>query len=180
MKIAFIGTHGTGKTTLSYGLAEWFSKNGHHVDIVKEVAANSLLPINEESTLGAQLRILKLQMADEILASERYKHVISDRSVIDNYIYLIRKFGPHPIEKYILDKWVQTYDFHFYVPIQFKLIGTNIRASDIHFQEEIDKLLLYFLKKKKIPHYKLNKDIDFLTQVKKIIRKHSNEKFPYN
>ena len=38
MKIAFIGTHGVGKTTLCYELAAALKREGVHVDIVKEVA----------------------------------------------------------------------------------------------------------------------------------------------
>ena len=54
MKIAFIGTHGVGKTTLCYELAGVLKRQNVHVDIVKEVARLSPLPINQKTSLDAQ------------------------------------------------------------------------------------------------------------------------------
>ena len=44
MKVAFIGTHGVGKTTLCYDLAALLKRQDVDVDIVKEVARLSPLP----------------------------------------------------------------------------------------------------------------------------------------
>ena len=63
-KIAFIGTHGVGKTTLCYDLAAALKKHGAVVDIVKEVARLSPLPINRQTSLDAQMWILSTQIAD--------------------------------------------------------------------------------------------------------------------
>jgi len=54
MKIAFIGTHGVGKTTLCFDLASRLKRLDMGVDIVKEVARGCPLPINRETTLEAQ------------------------------------------------------------------------------------------------------------------------------
>ena len=66
MKIAFIGTHGVGKTTLCYELAGALKRQGIPVDIVKEVARLSPLPINRQTSLDAQIWILMTQVAEEI------------------------------------------------------------------------------------------------------------------
>ena len=47
MKIAFIGTHGVGKTTLCYDVVAALKRRGVNADIVKEVARLSPLPINQ-------------------------------------------------------------------------------------------------------------------------------------
>ena len=39
MKLAFIGTHGTGKTTLCYDLTAGLKRQGLNADMVKEVGA---------------------------------------------------------------------------------------------------------------------------------------------
>jgi len=49
VKIAFIGTHGVGKTTLCYDLAAVLKRRGLDTDIVKEVARLSPLPINRKT-----------------------------------------------------------------------------------------------------------------------------------
>ena len=46
IKIAFVGTHGVGKTTLCYELAAWMKKREARVDMVREVARRCPLPIN--------------------------------------------------------------------------------------------------------------------------------------
>src|SRR5436190_20108697 len=87
-KIAFIGTHGVGKTTLCYDVAALLKRAGRNVDVVKEVARQSPLPINRQTSLEAQTWILATQVAEEIRSSSRHDAVVCDRSVLDNYAYM--------------------------------------------------------------------------------------------
>src|SRR5512146_1552489 len=89
MKLAFIGTHGVGKTTLCYDLAAALKRQGVNVDMVKEVARLSPLPINRKTSLEAQLWILTTQIAEEIRSAAQHEVVICDRSVLDNYAALV-------------------------------------------------------------------------------------------
>ena len=57
MKVAFIGTHGVGKTTLAYGLAMRLKQLGANVGFLEEVARRCPFPINEETSLQAQVLI---------------------------------------------------------------------------------------------------------------------------
>ena len=93
VKLAFIGTHGVGKTTLCYDLAAILKKRGLHVDIVKEVARLSPLPINRQTSLEAQMWILSTQIAEEIRSAAHHEVVVCDRSVLDNYAYLVFAAG---------------------------------------------------------------------------------------
>ena len=70
-KIAFVGSHGVGKTTLCYGLAARLKAKDLSLDVVGEVARRCPLPINRATTLFAQGWILHTQIADELLASAR-------------------------------------------------------------------------------------------------------------
>ena len=72
MKIAFIGTHGVGKTTLCYELAAALKRLDLSVDLVKEVARDCPLPINRETTDDAQNWILHTQVAREIALSNAF------------------------------------------------------------------------------------------------------------
>jgi hypothetical protein len=80
VKIAFIGTHGVGKTTLCYDLAAALKRQGVHVDMVKEVARLSPLPINRQTSLDAQTWILTTQIAEEIRSCAHHQVVVCDRS----------------------------------------------------------------------------------------------------
>jgi len=69
-KIAFIGSHGVGKTTLCYGLAARLKARDVSLDIVGEVARRCPLPINRATTTAAQAWILHTQIAEELLARD--------------------------------------------------------------------------------------------------------------
>ena len=92
-KIAFIGSHGVGKTTLCYGLAARLKARDVAVEVVHEVARRCPLPINEETSVAAQSWILHSQIAEELVAQARYPVVVCDRSVLDNYVYLLLAAG---------------------------------------------------------------------------------------
>ena len=66
LKLALIGTHGVGKTTLVYEVCSLLKKAHHNVELVTEVARQSPFPVNAETTLSGQLWILHAQIAAEL------------------------------------------------------------------------------------------------------------------
>jgi thymidylate kinase len=85
MKIALIGSHGVGKTTLCFELAALLKRRNADVELVREVARRCPLPINQDTTLAAQEWILLTQIAWEIEAAATHEVVLCDRSALDNY-----------------------------------------------------------------------------------------------
>ncbi len=116
MKLALIGTHGVGKTTLCFELAARLKRRSLDVEIVREVARRCPLPINQQTTVRAQEWILLTQMALEIEASAAHEIVLCDRSVLDNYCYLVHAAGTQPLWERVLDDWIPTYDLLVWVP----------------------------------------------------------------
>ena len=141
MKIAFIGSHGVGKTTLCYDLASRLKRQDRVVDLVMEVARRSPLPINAETTLTAQLWILHTQIAEEIAASAAGGIVICDRSVLDNYAYLVHSAGRQPALEPLLRDWVASYQRLFKVPIIGAPSFDGRRDVNPGFQAAIDRLI---------------------------------------
>lgn len=141
-KIAFIGSHGVGKTTLCYGLAARLKRRDVALDIVHEVARRSPLPINRETTASAQRWILLTQIAEEIVAAERYPVVLCDRSVLDNYVYLLLAAGPDPVVAPLVERWLPTYDLLVHVPILDQPAADGVRAADPSFQRAVDEVLV--------------------------------------
>jgi thymidylate kinase len=139
MKVAFIGSHGVGKTALCYGLAAHLKKIDYSVGLVQEVARDSPLPINRETTLNAQLWILQTQIAREIAAAERNRAVVCDRSVLDNYAYLVHRVGRRAELDLMVAEWLRTYTLLVKVPIWQKPRYDGVRATDLSFQQEIDR-----------------------------------------
>ena len=138
MKIAFIGSHGVGKTTLCYDLAARLKRQDRSVDLVAEVARSCPLPINRETTLQAQAWILHTQIAREIATAAQCDIVICDRSVLDNYAYLVQQTGRHPAYDALVQEWVGTYDQLFKVPITAAPSFDGTRDVSHSFQLDID------------------------------------------
>lgn len=141
MKIAFIGTHGVGKTTLCYEVAARLKRRNADVELVREVARTCPLAINEETTAAAQSWILHSQIAMEIEADAKHEVVIADRSALDNYCYMVHAAGGSRVWEAVLDEWLPTYDLLVHVPMWARPVYDGIRAIDPRFQGEINDLL---------------------------------------
>lgn len=85
LKLALIGAHGVGKTTLAYEICSLLKKADYDVELVAEVVRRSPFPVSEWAFLESQFWILHTQVADELAASSRTQHLVCDRSILDNY-----------------------------------------------------------------------------------------------
>jgi len=157
-KIAFIGSHGVGKTTLCYGLAARLKRRDVALDIVHEVARRSPLPINEATTAPAQRWILLTQIAEELVAAERYPLVLCDRSVLDNYVYLLLAAGSDPVFDTLVERWLPSYDLLVRVPILDVPSPDGVRAADPAFQRAVDERLERELAARGLPLLRLAAD----------------------
>ena len=161
MKIAFIGTHGVGKTSTCHFLAylikaKLLDGSDARVEIVSEVARslsrNKKIPINEETTLEAQQLIAKTQIEEEKEAEKHNDIVICDRAYLDNIAYAEHKFGKQILFHQIGPEWMKTYDYLFKVPVTKAPHDDGIRSTSTEFQLAIDKRIDELLKQWKINH----------------------------
>ena len=158
LKLALIGTHGVGKTTLAYEICSLLMKADHNVELVTEVVRRSPFPVNEATTLEAQLWILHTQIARELDATSRAEHLICDRAVLDNYCYLVNKFGRQKQLEQWLAWWMETYSLIVYVPPMADGIPPDgFRSENLEFQERIHDLIGEMLSG--TPFYGLNERV---------------------
>jgi thymidylate kinase len=155
MKLAFIGTHGVGKTTLCYDLAAALKRQGVNVDMVKEVARLSPLPINRKTSLDAQTWILTTQVAEEIRSAAHHEVVVCDRSVLDNYAYLSFACGRQKAIERFVDYWMKSYTLLFKVPISGQAAADGVRDTDEFFMRQIDQMVDTLLAEKRVPYERL-------------------------
>ena len=141
MKIAFIGTHGVGKTTLCYELAAALKRLDLSVDLVKEVARACPLPINRETTGEAQNWILHTQVAGEIELTSANDVTVCDRAVIDNYAYMVHAAGRRPELEPFIRHWMGTYTRLVKVPVIAPPTFDGTRDTSVDFQMAIDGLI---------------------------------------
>lgn len=160
-KIGLLSTHGTGKTALAHALVGEFKKRGYKTKVISEVATSLFekgVPINESTTLPAQLSILMEQIFEELWGTiKEYDIIITDRSVFDNFIYLQRKCGfDEDILRFI--SWYAEkfpYSALYKLPIMGTLQKDGVRATDTEFQKEIYRQLTEFLNQHNIRHQEL-------------------------
>ncbi len=141
MKIAFIGTHGTGKTTLCFRLAAHLKMLDLRVELVKEVARRSPLPLNRETTLDAQRWILHTQIAAEIAATDGHDVVVCDRSALDNYAYLVHRVGRLDVLDALVSEWMDTYTALFHIPVLMGPRFDGVRDTSPAYQREIESVI---------------------------------------
>lgn len=158
MKLALIGSHGVGKTTLCYELAARLKRRNLDVEVIREVARRCPLPINQDTTVAAQEWILHTQISWEIEASATHDVVLCDRSVLDNYCYLVHAAGSQKKWEALLDHWLPSYDVLVYVPLWSRPSFDGFRAIDPGFQKQIDLLLEGMLTARDVQPLRLNID----------------------
>ena len=113
MKIAFSGSHGTGKTFSAYNkVVELKLQNKNkNICILNELARESPFPINRETTENSQLWIFLNQISEELEMDTKYDIIVCDRTVVDVLAYSEYKGFDrfvkilYPLEQ----EWIHTY-----------------------------------------------------------------------
>jgi nicotinamide riboside kinase len=111
------------------------------VEVVHEVARRCPLPINEATSVASESWILHTQIAEEILAQQRYPVVICDRSALDNYVYLLLTAPARPELDELVDAWMRTYDLLVHVPVIEEPNPDGVRSADPTFQLAVERRL---------------------------------------
>ena len=151
MKIAIIGAHGIGKTTLAAQMFAYASKTGRKAKLIHEVARSCPLPINEKFTVKAATWIIARHVTLGIEAEAAgYDFIICDRSSFDPITYAINMMPNDLSEKKIyrqssLYRFAQQdlklYDLLVYLkPSSAEILPDGIRLVDPEFQRNISKI----------------------------------------
>jgi predicted ATPase len=155
MKIAFTGSHGTGKTTSVFEYAHKMKLEfpNKRTGIFHENAARAPKGLfNKNGTNLSQLWIFTNQMQNEIRLGYEYDILICDRTVFDSIAYSVyMKFDSFAEKAFQLAiEFLSTYD-----EIYFKRIKTNDfwfdskhrETSDIEYRYQIEDILMGLYKR---------------------------------
>jgi len=146
MKIAYSGSHGTGKTTSAYETC-WFYKKQKNssVYLISETIRECPFPINQNGTAETNLWSITTQLKKELEKSLIYDIIICDRPVIDTlaYCYIDCRelyYDVYPICK----RHINTYDYIYFKSIQNNdyLIDDGVRDMDTEYRQRIEDKLL--------------------------------------
>ncbi|MCL5113592.1 MAG: ATP-binding protein [Patescibacteria group bacterium] len=166
IKIAFVGTSSTGKTTLLWEYKKKMSGN-RSIVFVHE-AARDFFKENPHITERFAKEI-QGQVQSAVLAREQEAHnsgarvIICDRSVIDAVVY-VRSTGDRKGAKELLEKvkfWIPTYTkFLLLNPVDVKYEKDEVRQEDENTRQAFHKAFLEFFKETRIPYELLSGSIE--------------------
>ena len=148
-KIACIGTHSVGKSTLCYQLAEKAKRAGENVHVIQERVRFSPFPINEKMVYETAIWACTNQISKELEAHQKgFSLIICDRSALDPFFYAdYFELIPNKTIQRMATQWLQTYDELYFVrPRQDHLpTADGVRSTDLEFVKSIDRLFAQFI-----------------------------------
>lgn len=150
MKIAIVGTHGAGKSTLIRKMEHEFEQDNKTVFVVDEIARSCPYKLK---TVRAQSWIWHTHYAAEIDGvGSGCDVVLCDRSLMDNLVYLkyIVNKTPSQYSKETFNflyaatrEWMKTYTVLRRLPLNEERIlndDDEVRGHDLVYAREIDKI----------------------------------------
>lgn len=152
-KVAVIGAHGIGKTTLVTKYYLYSLDKGINSRVIREVARDCPLGINDKFNENSAVWIVSEQIKRELDAkSKNIPLVICDRSSIDPIMYAYTKFGnlDTPLLSSLLPlatSWLATYDRIIWLrPSGIAIKGDGIRDVNESFQKSVDNAFETFMR----------------------------------
>jgi deoxyadenosine/deoxycytidine kinase len=169
MKIAFTGTHGTGKSTLLNKILEEYPQfQGQHEnfsDAGKFFQDKLLETLNKDA----------LQLffyARHLFRIRANKHLVSDRAVLDALCYAKYEYKQGNLSEVMLNfleevsfELLEKYDCLFWLRPEFELVGENKRPENVEFQTAIDKIFEEYMQRVTIPVIRLTGSVEERMQI---------------
>lgn len=186
VKINFVGTQGTGKTTLLEAARkdEAFKDFQFCTEIVRDLVKKKNLSINESGNTRSQK--VFFDAYNKILNKDGY---ISDRCILDvhaytNYLYDYKSSNSEKELRSLYKEILRensilkslnkdSFGIIIYFPIEFELVDDGIRSLNVYFQEYIDQYIVNTLNKYQLPFYTIRGSVEQrLKQLKEITFSH--------
>jgi nicotinamide riboside kinase len=165
MKVAFVGSFSTGKTTLATAFArEW--DYPLLPEVAREVVALGF-PLDQGATAETETLIfLKQWRAEEV-----HDHFVADRSIYDVLAYADWVMEHRPGDRKEDHLWYESreiavldlrarYDHVFYLPVEFPIVLDGLRPDDADFQADIDRRITSLLRSHDVPYRSLTGSIE--------------------
>jgi len=173
MKVAFTGAHGTGKTTLVKALFEQLAAMEVSSSLTPEVprvvcdlVADTTYFRRGNNTFLRQMLILMGQPIYEIAQAKGASTLLCDRAILDHWAYTEYLFAAKLkdsealVAKAFVTKHMASYDYVFYVPIEFGPKDDGTREGDGAFQLSVDGKIRELLAELDIPHHVVSGSVD--------------------
>jgi nicotinamide riboside kinase len=159
-KIALCGSQSVGKSTVINALKQK-EELKYYVfidEIVRKLVREENVKIDKNSTHDSQMRILE----EHYKNIWKYRNFISDRCALDAFVYATWDYvhgkftyAEHKIHESVFLDCIKSYDYIFYIPIEFDIVPDGFRNTQKDYQREIDELFVKVIQKYNIKSNKL-------------------------
>lgn len=170
LKIAFTGSHSTGKTTLIERVEKDYVDK---IYFIKEVARNVIakgFPFGKDANIYSYITYVNDQIKAEMSFDEtKYKVLLSDRTILDTACYAVinkslpRPFIPDSLIEMLERVWFHEknfYDCFVYFPIEFSMVADNVRPSGEEYRQQVSNLILEMLQKHKVKYLTVSGSVE--------------------
>jgi len=154
IRVAIAGSHGVGKTTLAYSLANHYRDRS--VTLNTQIARSLIrkgYPLGKEATSESYVQYIIAQLAAE-QESSNSDLFISDRTLLDPLSYAIVNLKtvdsivPHSIVEMMKRIWLlelQQYSLYIFVPIEFSMQKDGVRPEGNEYRALIETQMVQLL-----------------------------------
>src|SRR4051812_14321972 len=133
---AFVGAHGTGKTTMFEYIRARYS--GQQIAFIPDVARTCPYKVGIVTSLQGQLWILSEQLHQESVVAT----AVCDKCIIDQYAYFVYWYGRHAGVEAAFTPFLARYHLIIKFPPGPRfLIADNLRPDNLSLQMEIDGII---------------------------------------
>lgn len=179
LKINFVGSQGTGKSTLFELMKKdpEFKGLKFQTEVVRKLVKTKNLSINESGDANSQ-RIF-FNASEKVIQKTGY---VSDRCLIDiyaytNWLYDHKNTNSQELKNLYAEilrqrSSIRNHDFGLviYFPIEFDIVADGVRSANKEFQKEIDDIIVDTLTKFDISYFTITGSVEQrLKQLKEII-----------
>lgn len=169
LRVAFIGAHSTGKSTL---LSQCKKKFGDRLYPIENIARGLIargLPMGDKATVQSLLEYVQAQLTTEQRAPQ-CDLIVSDRTCIDSFAYAKANvdFGlPSAVPEYVVKmlsavalRESDYYHLHVYFPIEFPIEYDPVRpGGGEEYRTAVDRLIVTFLRENSIRYIPATGDV---------------------
>ena len=168
-RIAITGTHGVGKTTLSFSIASFFKEQAV---LVNSRLARTMIkegyPLGKEASIESYIQYIVRQLRIEQKAS-KCDLFISDRTLLDPLSYAVvnnrNHFSaiPESVIALLEATWLlemKQYDLYVFVPIEFDVQSDGIRPEGEEYRIAVDNQIYHFLNDNNVKYIRVTGSIE--------------------